>query len=1078
ADGMVTLGDPSLYRVIEVDPDGSAIKAMQLADTVTRSQRNGSPLTDSTPTNFSLPALRTGGFAFARTGRAVQMEAALARQRSVLEAGADFSTGAGPTLYADDLVRGVRVDVLDVADGVWRSLMWREADSYNPGDGSSITLLEEDSVVPAPTTASQSANPNDLYLQDSLTSWGGWSLAVPRYGTPLQDPAVPQGSAPPSVAWTIPSWEVPGDSAETVANNPTKLPRLRFGRAYQFRARTADHAGNGLSVAAAATTATFVTSPAQYLRFEPVEAPRVLLTAPHTPGESAEVIVIRSESLTVDGTGALDNGTVRRLLVPSRSSQTRAEQHGAYDLLLTTGQPLDATMATWTDIANRDQAPIAGPGVVLSSPPGPTAPTRQVGEVYYATDALPIAYLPDFLAGTAIVTGLPANSPGGLTSAVLPFDTAGNGWPDYQACRVTLSRAPETASDPGGVPANWSLTTYTPVGGTVTTELDVTLPKGQTVTTQVNALLSAPQLELMALKAWIEQWAAEHGADPGPALEAMANGLHWMITPWRTVTFVHAVRTPLAPPSLAELQPIRTDIGQTDVTFPESFVEFDRPSTGRVDLVAQWAMPVDTGSNPDPVTPQNFQATAFSMDIDRTGPDSQEVTEVEEFGDTKFRSVDYQAVATTSYLEYFREQAPVSLAADGAVTVPDFVFNASTVELFTLGTPTTSPMKLVAAPPATPVDADPAPGDYVVVAPDPLHPVLGQGIALLVNGGAAGALGGGSGTFTMSYVGPTTYAFSTVRNFNVPSTARPAAPSVLYIVPIYQRAATSSGVTRTGGALRVYLDRPWWSSGDGELLGVVCCPPATLEADGDVPTALAPFVTQWGFDPVFSSTTSMPAQPNPGNFPLRLTGTFDSTPLPVEGTPYEVNVAGHEVGFDSTRGLWFCDVQLLNDGVELPSYMPFVRLALARFQPNSLEDAYLSKIVLTDWAQLAPDRSVTVTQTGVQGRRVLFSVTVAGRAATATAASAGPSLMTVTVEQMDTRITDDALAWGPVPYLPVFDLAPTVHSGDDVTWSGTVFLLIDEDAAPKRFTFQEYERIGTGSGGQRLVFTETFVLPS
>ena len=263
----------------------------------------------------------------------------------------------------------------------------------------------------------------------------------------------------------------------------------------------------------------------------------------------------------------------------------------------------------------------------------------------------------------------------------------------------------------------------------------------------------------------------------------------------------------------------------------------------------------------------------------------------------------------------------------------------------------------------------------------------------------------------MSYVGPTTYGFSTVRNFNVPSTARPAAPSVLYIVPIYQRATTSSGVTRTGGALRVYLDRPWWSSGDGELLGVVCCPPATLEADGDVPTALAPFVTQWGFDPVFSSTTSMPAQPNPGNFPLRLTGTFDSTPLPVEGTPYEVNVAGHEVGFDSTRGLWFCDVQLLNDGVELPSYMPFVRLALARFQPNSLEDAYLSKIVLTDWAQLAPDRSVTVTQTGVQGRRVLFSVTVAGRAATATAASAGPSLMTVTVEQMDTRITDDALAW-------------------------------------------------------------------
>ena len=29
---------------------------------------------------------------------------------------------------------------------------------------------------------------------------------------------------------------------------------------------------------------------------------------------------------------------------------------------------------------------------------------------------------------------------------------------------------------------------------------------------------------------------------------------------------------------------------------------------------------------------------------------------------------------------------------------------------------------------------------------------------------------------------------------------------------------------RTGGGLRIYMDRPWYSSGDGELLGVVVWP--------------------------------------------------------------------------------------------------------------------------------------------------------------------------------------------------------------------------------------------------------------
>ena len=62
---------------------------------------------------------------------------------------------------------------------------------------------------------------------------------------------------------------------------------------------------------------------------------------------------------------------------------------------------------------------------------------------------------------------------------------------------------------------------------------------------------------------------------------------------------------------------------------------------------------------------------------------------------------------------------------------------------------------------------------------------------------------------------------------------------------------TSQTVTRLGNGLRVWLDRPWFSSGDGELLGVV------LFGDGarftDIPARMLPMVTQWGIDPLWDT---------------------------------------------------------------------------------------------------------------------------------------------------------------------------------------------------------------------------------
>ena len=79
------------------------------------------------------------------------------------------------------------------------------------------------------------------------------------------------------------------------------------------------------------------------------------------------------------------------------------------------------------------------------------------------------------------------------------------------------------------------------------------------------------------------------------------------------------------------------------------------------------------------------------------------------------------------------------------------------------------------------------------------------------------------------------------------STAQPEAPKVLYVIPTFKWESTPQGHKRVGGGLRVYLDRPWYSSGDGEQLAVVLYP----NAKANLPEKAKPFVTQWGLDPLW-----------------------------------------------------------------------------------------------------------------------------------------------------------------------------------------------------------------------------------
>ena len=161
------------------------------------------------------------------------------------------------------------------------------------------------------------------------------------------------------------------------------------------------------------------------------------------------------------------------------------------------------------------------------------------------------------------------------------------------------------------------------------------------------------------------------------------------------------------------------------------------------------------------------------------------------------------------------------------------------------------------------------------------------------------------------------------------------------MIPAYSfdQTANANSITRTrsGAVLRVWLERPWYSSGPGELLGVL-----VDGSPGDVPVT-----TRYGRDPVAEGPGT--ATPTLDDFP-RATSTQNSV------TP-GIRVAGHEVVFDPERKLWYCDIEIDAD----LGYRPFVRLSVARYQPIVIDGAYVSTTVDLEQVRLGlvQDREVS-----------------------------------------------------------------------------------------------------------------------
>lgn len=193
---------------------------------------------------------------------------------------------------------------------------------------------------------------------------------------------------------------------------------------------------------------------------------------------------------------------------------------------------------------------------------------------------------------------------------------------------------------------------------------------------------------------------------------------------------------------------------------------------------------------------------------------------------------------------------------------------------------------------------------------------------------------------------------------NVLSTARPPAPRVLATLPAFawESTAAADRITRRRRVtVRVELARPWFVTGEGERLAVVVATPGTPPDD-------AMPVTLLGRDPVLAAAP-VPVVARPDWF----VGA-SLPPTEVELPERDVLVVGYDVHDAGTH--WYADV-----GIDLPAgaYAPFVRLVVARYQPDSLGGLELSDSVVCDPVRVLPERLLTVERAGST-----LSITVTG----------------------------------------------------------------------------------------------------
>ncbi|QIM20608.1 hypothetical protein G7075_04685 [Phycicoccus sp. HDW14] len=248
SDGALTLGDTEVFDVVDVDPDGSAIKAERFLTTIPRLA-----ITElqEMPADAASPALRASGLTLTRRQQAGRSLDQLGRQegyQSALEGPA--APQDMPLLHSQDVTRGMRVEVWDSVSRVWHSLHSRRSTLAVSGETVYADEPGEGFIQGTSATETRGVEGGAVHVHEAMFGWEGWSLSVPRPGkrvTPVYTDAPGGGThieETPETTSTDPTGKEPHPFVFTHEYAPGTLPRLRFGRDYAFRAWGVDLGGN------------------------------------------------------------------------------------------------------------------------------------------------------------------------------------------------------------------------------------------------------------------------------------------------------------------------------------------------------------------------------------------------------------------------------------------------------------------------------------------------------------------------------------------------------------------------------------------------------------------------------------------------------------------------------------------------------------------------------------------------------------------------------------------------------------------------------------------------------------------
>lgn len=951
--GLLDL-DPQSFGLLQADVDGSGLKVMSFAQSLllldgSLSNHQIEPVTKK-PRELGAPSLRNAGLMLVHKRRGELLEATIKRQN-------DFNTAlpAKPVMFAQDLVRGYRIDIWDDVTKRWHSLCQRQA-IYDIASGTVVIDVpsEEGTVRLAATTSrDETSNPDIIWLHETLVSWAGWSLCAPPPGKTIHHQATGPDPDDPNKEIVLhedpvgePEAEVPPGLRlqSSFKALPGTLPRLRYGRSYWLRARAVDLAGNSLAPRANDFGPEKPQPNARpYLRFDPISAPAIALVKP-TPdsteipaeGESMERMAVRSLNDTPNLNTVPTTQRTRRFAVPSRTTQREAEQHGMLDRAGIVDPAFFSTLAAQDNSFSKETVETAGPlpdGGIAASPSGPgpgplPVPVTEVlnggapVETDYAVllDGDPLPYLPDPLAEeiAARIFDHPTFPAGQIIKIPFYADTR---WPEALPFKIEIY---EDAADSPHYDAD-------------TRTLLIPLPKAVRATLRLSVMPSRRALSLLGVWNWLtpaqQMQTITVNGQPITRERLARNGQHWMLTPWRNIELIHAVQRPLITPEMKNLT-VERRASQT-FSQPVFTATCSIASTDRVDLRAIWNEPFDDAPGKETGNHARIDH-AFSVKI----------TDAKSYN------------AFPDYIPAGNDLIAINNNPNAPVGVHDLPFGKKFHEFHD-----TCYRRI----------------EYWLEATSKFREFMTSGLLL------------DEGRPTEEHirvVGPR------VRTW-IPASAPPPAPEVLYVVPTFGwvRSADESSRKswRRGGGLRVYLNRPWNASGYGEMLAVVL-PRADFIGDPSEKPAspwMKNFVTQWGNDPIWLSPFVPGVAPKLANFPLARTkrdldgkwlpafapieeadqrpGTFRTTGLDHPDFPNQsqlppeakVDIAPHDVFYDEERKLWYCDIEVTWGA----AYFPFIRLALARYQPEALPSAHLSNVVLADFMPLIPDRWLNVTHT-------------------------------------------------------------------------------------------------------------------